>query len=595
MNTRGFAIVFLTLMIASAIPVASSVTDTPAQYLLSFPLDSRINITPKMVSSPYDDEFNGPSLNARWSWYGEDSDRWSLTASPGNLRLVGTNADMWKSCNNPKNLLLQQAPTGDFEVQTKLVIAPTVNYQQGGLLVFQDLDNYLKLDVVWNTTTQGGLSVEYIFEQGGVPINEPNWPWISIHPSRVYFLKLAKSGDVYSGYFSLDGELWTQVGSWTTSVFISPKIGLFSLANNCSGNTPDISVDFDFFRVNTASGRITSPSDNITIGPLTLIFAAEAWSTGSSNVDRVEFYVHYDGVWHNAGVDNSYPYEIIWQTPNKLRSQQLKFGIYVVDNDNNIATFAGGVHRVNFVESLGVPGIDENWIPTRAYLNQRSLEPNGDLKCSAASMSMLLAMNGIIAVDYSALESKANEMYPNVLINGTAYVYKMAAELNRQGAVAEYFSEPNGVTQDEGWRTIKREIDAGRPVIVRTTQGVLTSHGHFFVAVGYREATESREVIAYDPFGKWKGTCCTNNYDTNSRDAQSRKGQWVYYDFGQAFGSSNWLITARPASPINNLQESTATPSTPPDSTSNEPETIGTYEGANNGIGSQLFLPLLMR
>jgi beta-xylosidase len=99
---------------------------------------------------PYDDEFNSSTLNPNWNWINPDTTKWSLTSSPGNLRIIGTNNDMWESCNNPKNLLLQQLPAQNFEIQTKLTISPTVDYQQGGLLIFGDVDNYIKLDVVWN-------------------------------------------------------------------------------------------------------------------------------------------------------------------------------------------------------------------------------------------------------------------------------------------------------------------------------------------------------------------------------------------------------------------------------------------------------------
>ena len=176
-----------------------------------------------------------------------------------------------------------------------------------------------------------------------------------------------------------------------------------------------IMANFDYSRVNTVSGEITSPSDNITIGPISLIFSAKASTTSPKGIGQVEFYVYYDGTWHSAGIDGNYPYEVAWQIPAQLKSQQLKFGINVVDNDNMYVYFAGGVHKVNFVKILSHSRIVENWIPTRAYINQRSLEPGGDLKCSAACMSMLLAMNGLLSIDYMSMRKKANEMYPRVL------------------------------------------------------------------------------------------------------------------------------------------------------------------------------------
>jgi beta-xylosidase len=169
------------------------------------------SIPPYALSSSYDDEFNGPNLNPRWSWFNEDPSRWSLIASSGYIRIVGTTGDMWQSCGNPpKNLLLQEAPTGDFQIWTKLSLHPTINYQSGGLLIFQDLDNYIKLDVLWNNTTQNGESAEFIREQHGA--SSWPWPWFNVNLSQPAFLKITRSGNTYNGYYGSDGQQWRLVG-----------------------------------------------------------------------------------------------------------------------------------------------------------------------------------------------------------------------------------------------------------------------------------------------------------------------------------------------------------------------------------------------
>lgn len=342
------------------------------------------------------------------------------------------------------------------------------------------------------------------------------------------------------------------------------------------------------------TGYLTSPPDGLTIGPVTLPLTAEIMDPGSIGVNNVEFMAYYDGSWNSAGIDNAAPYNAIWQTPNKLRSQQIRFGINLTDSAQNIIEFAGGYHSVNYLEYLGNPDLEENWIPTRAYLNQRSLTPDGDIKCSVASMAMVLAMNGLLSHEYITMRDKANEMYPFVLnTDGDANVDDMAEELERQGlmASAQYYSVNNA------WNAIKAEIDQGRPVIVRTVHGAVTQYGHFFVAVGYREATPApnRQLIIYDPFGRWLGTCCTNNYDINTREASSRKGQWVYYDFDSVFGGGNWLITGQPASNHLNHVTEVNNPTTMPDMFSDEPENIDTYLGNNSEVTYTIFLSVIVK
>jgi hypothetical protein len=347
-------------------------------------------------------------------------------------------------------------------------------------------------------------------------------------------------------------------------------------------------------------GRITSPAGGSTIGPGTINIAARAWdNAGGSGVKQVKFRVYYNGKWYDVGSDSSAPYARVWSVPSSLRSQRVKFAIHVADNANNVTQNAGGIRIVNFIESHQNPGVKENWVPAnkRAYLNQLALSPNGNMKCSVAGMSMVLAMNGLISSDFNTMSAKANEMYPRILGQfpggGWApYVYLMANELERQGAIAWYPS--SGMSADDAWALVKNEVNAGRPVIIRTEPKVVTDAGHILVAVGYREKLGSRKIITYDPFGRWLGTCCTNNYDRNSTSPSSHKGKWVFYDFDKVFGGWNYLITAR-ASNAQSVQINTVDePDTSPDETSDEPEDITTYDGVEIKTRGQIFLPLIM-
>lgn len=344
-------------------------------------------------------------------------------------------------------------------------------------------------------------------------------------------------------------------------------------------------------------GALTAPASNSSTGTALIQLVANAWeSDTSASIKQVQFNVFYDGSWRTIDVVATSPYQTTWDTPADLRSQILKFGINVVDSAGNVAYNAGGIVQVNFKESLGNPSVLENWIPSRWYLNQRTLTDDidsGDNKCSVASMAMLLAANGLIPRCDSCMAAVANEMYPSVLDNsGIATIGKMRDVLRQNGLTSDYIS----ASADAAWGAIKQEVDAARPVIIRTAGHVMTLEGHFFVAVGYRYTITNRLVIAYDPYGHWQGTCCQNNYDKNKNTvySASHKGRWVYYDFDAVFGSSNYIITARPnASP--SLPRRTASPITPPDAESDEPLDLGTYFGVKISIGFPLYFPLIRR
>jgi hypothetical protein len=292
------------------------------------------------------------------------------------------------------------------------------------------------------------------------------------------------------------------------------------------------------------TGSITAPKDDYVTGPASLIIKATAEYPGGPGVRQVEFFVSADGQWRSISADTTTPYSAGWETPLNIQSQQLLLRIDVVGQDLERTNYAGGVRHVNFIQSLGDPDLDEQWIAERAYLNQRSLTPVGDWKCSVSSMAMVLAMEGLIDKDYQSMADKANEMYPHVLIDGVAYVYKMRDELIRQGADDAAYLGP--INDDSGWGYLTAYIESGHPVIVRSAHSVVTQAGHFVVAVGYLEGPGVRKFIAYDPFGQWRGlTCaqlgtpnCSGNYYLNvPGDPLSHVGQWVYYDFDLFFGA----------------------------------------------------------
>ena len=52
---------------------------------------------------------------------------------------------------------------------------------------------------------------------------------------------MVKSGTSYSGYFSSDGTIWTQVGSTFTDVSLtSPKVGIFASNGGASRNPGEL-------------------------------------------------------------------------------------------------------------------------------------------------------------------------------------------------------------------------------------------------------------------------------------------------------------------------------------------------------------------
>jgi len=133
------------------------------------------------------------------------------------------------------------------------------------------------------------------------------------------------------GNFGVDNGLFVWVnGRYKFGATAPGAVGGFEYTNVDLGSLPpglnyiqilrEDHSDFGGFTVlitctvEAASGHITSPVENSTTGPVTLLFSADAWSNIGVGVNQVEFYVFYDRRWHAAGIDTSAPYEVIWQT-----------------------------------------------------------------------------------------------------------------------------------------------------------------------------------------------------------------------------------------------------------------------------------------
>lgn len=203
--------------------------------------------TPLVAALPYDytwtDDFDSSSLHPLWSWVNEDPTKWSLTENPGFLRIL----THWGGIGE-RNLLLQSAPTGDFEIGTRLIFTPTNNFQIAGVVLYQDNENYLVLgraycDAPPPTCVGNGIYFDRV--EGGSFVGS-NFVTSTTAQGEAY-LRVVREGGTYSGYYSEDSVSWTLIGSHTASggVVLS-GVGLTAAQDLEALEVP---ADFDFFEV----------------------------------------------------------------------------------------------------------------------------------------------------------------------------------------------------------------------------------------------------------------------------------------------------------------------------------------------------------
>jgi hypothetical protein len=408
--------------------------------------------------------------------------------------------------------------------------------------------------------------------------------------------KATPIGDIGEwGVYGIDFKDWSLYGVTTNGYVLE--------IDTETGHSSRITTaNVNFWGLSTSGpaliGNITSPADNYSTGPASIPINATAQYPGGASINRVEFYVKHDGIWSSLGNDTANPYTSVWETPSNLLTQQVLLRIDVVGIDiyNQIqrASYAGGVRRINYRQGMNNPDIVENWVPNRFYLNQRSLTPEGDSKCNVSSIAMVMAMDGYINGDYLTMVNKANELAPILLPNPD--VNKECTAL-RRGIPSAYCS--GAVNQTDAWIYTKNLVDLQHPVIIDTRPGVATRYGHYIVAVGYKEEAGRHYIIAYDPFGEWKGSY-EEWYYNKSNDPASHIGKWVYYEFEEFTGDTVYLFatvspqcTGNPPICTSSANTLSVIPTSNPDEMSDEAHNGGIFTGQELII--KHYLPMLQK
>jgi arabinan endo-1,5-alpha-L-arabinosidase len=154
-------------------------------------------------------------------------------------------------------VLIQDAPDGDFTVETRLDFRLPPDYtnrafQQAGLVLYENDDSYIKLAHVgiFNTRqTEFAKEVPEPIVSGARYGNTVVGP-----PADVTYLRIVREvneeGGVeeYTAYTRQEGERWVRGGTWTHELGEDVRIGLVSMGD-CCNEFPPVNADFDYVRV----------------------------------------------------------------------------------------------------------------------------------------------------------------------------------------------------------------------------------------------------------------------------------------------------------------------------------------------------------
>jgi regulation of enolase protein 1 (concanavalin A-like superfamily) len=239
-----------------------------------------------------------------------------MRVADGSLQIDTSKGDIFGTPNSdPSGFLLQKAPDTDWTIETK-VDGSKFNqaYHQGGLIAYKDDDNYVKLDYL--TDNQPGQAlirrIELRGEAGGVVLDPQPGP--SNLTQDVWYLRLAKRGNSFHGYYSTDGTNWTEVtANGAAAAVDDPAVaagadaGVFAFGVN---QTESVTAKFDYFHADWGNAAdTTAPVTKATADPAkpdgdngwytspVSVTLAATDEDGGSGVDSTEYRIDGAGNW----------------------------------------------------------------------------------------------------------------------------------------------------------------------------------------------------------------------------------------------------------------------------------------------------------
>ena len=191
------------------------------------------------------DQFDGTALGASWEVIRGSQ---ALTVSGGALRIPSAMGDLYQGNNTAANLVMRDLPaSGAWTATSKINFEGLAQYQQAGIIIRGDDDNYLKLGRIAHTTV-GDEKFEFIHEAAANPDNTAADSTANIAADFPddYWVQLRYDGTNVTGWYSSNGSNWTQVGRpWGLPA--NPKVGLFSFGFTAATAAPEAA--FDSFRI----------------------------------------------------------------------------------------------------------------------------------------------------------------------------------------------------------------------------------------------------------------------------------------------------------------------------------------------------------
>jgi regulation of enolase protein 1 (concanavalin A-like superfamily) len=165
------------------------------------------------------------------------------TLSEDGLRIKSLPGTLWLTSNNAKNLLLRPAPaTNKYSISATVTSDPKRNGEQGGLLLYVDDDNYIK---VVREFFQGQLHLIFAREEEG---KGEGIRYLPNTQNPVVLRLVVKDSVVTASYRSPEAKDWIELGT-CASLKRVPQTGLFTHGGDAQA---DRRVRYNSFEIRAA-------------------------------------------------------------------------------------------------------------------------------------------------------------------------------------------------------------------------------------------------------------------------------------------------------------------------------------------------------
>ncbi len=193
------------------------------------------------------DDFNTCGLDPRWTFVNPlgDGSYAIVGAGTGDAHLrisvpAGVSHDAWALNQAPR--IMQDIDDSNFQIAVKFNSAVVSANQFQGIIVEQDVNHWLRFDLVQNGVNHRAFAATNI---NGVPLGQINTVINTGAGTAPTWMRVTRVGDVWTQEFSTDGAIWTIAGSFF-DVMTANKFGPFAGNFSPSNNAPAFIAEFDY-------------------------------------------------------------------------------------------------------------------------------------------------------------------------------------------------------------------------------------------------------------------------------------------------------------------------------------------------------------